>query len=373
MTKRKGVSLFTACSFLFFVLTAYAPGAGMVLGDDDTIARLLIEAENSYKNGQFKEAISIYQKIIDDLKEKKELAETRQDLFKTMISLAFTYFTIQETDKARSQLHKLIELHPNQDLDVEIYPPAFARLFQDVQKSLLGQLVITTEPEACDVKIDSQAAGKTPLTLKNILRGDHTITAEKKGFLPRTEPFSVKAGETNSLSMILTKAEEIAVIEKEGVKKQRRKISPLVFIGGAALVGVGLLLLLKKDSTPAEEVVSRPFSNNVPVTISVLAPSFSTLEVSGIPKALSRVEYNLRIDHPRIEDLIINLIAPDNRTVLNLWNHGPHEENGKTFSGTSEIFNTVAANGVWKVSVTNRNERLTGTITRWTLTCFYKK
>ncbi len=364
----------TIIFFAFFIFISSNPGIfPEAANEDPAISKLLTDAENNYQNGKFKEAIEIYEQIIVKLNKRKELVKTKQKLFSTMVSLALTYFTIQETDKSKVQLEKLIRINPNQKIDEEIYPPKFVQQFKDVQKRNLGELIITSTPPGAAVSINNKSAGITPVNIKNFIKGEYILTLAKKGYEISTINKGIEPGISNKVEITLEKAVKGDVMEKTGLRKKKKKMSPILLIGGIVAIGAVLLLVLKKKDEPAEQVKTLEFSNNTPVPIKALVPSYSIIETAGVVGKVRKIEYSIKVNHPRIEDLAITLVGTDNRTLFNVWNKGPHEDDGKTFTGSTEIFNTVAPNGNWKITVTNSGDREKGEIGKWALKIYYVK
>jgi len=368
----RATTVFTLFFFIFFMFIGSNPELFPASAPEDpVISKLLAEAEDHYQNGQFKEAIEIYEQIIVELNKRKELVKTKQKLFTTMVSLALTYFTIQETEKSKVQMEKLIRINPNQEIDEEVYPPKFVQLFKEVQAENLGELTITSSPSGAVVSMDNQRAGTTPLNINKIVKGEHVIVLAKKGYNVLSRKTTVNPGTANTVTAVLEKAGGKKVIEKKGTKKKKKKLSPILLIGGLAAIGAILLLVLKKKDDPEPTVRILEFTNESPVPINALVPAYSFIEAAGIVGKVRKVEYTIRINHPRIEDLTVALIGTDNRTLFSVWNKGAHEDGGKTFTGATEVFNSITPNGNWKVTVSNSGQRKTGEIAKWSLKIFY--
>jgi len=359
--------------FIFFIFSGSLTSLYSKTKDEDKeISKLYKKAEEMYENGNFNQAIEIYEQIIDNLNKKKELAKTKQKLFKTMVSLALTLFTIQQTEKAKSQLEKLISLNPNEELDKEIYPPDFIKIFDKVKNENLGSILVKSTPSGAEILIDNKSYGKTPLTIQNFNKGEYIITASLKGYILYSKKIKITEGKNNSFSITLQKkgktVSKKGVIEKKDIKKKKKRSPVLLIAGGVIVAGVLILLLSKKKK--GNEVLSKTFAQNESTVINRII-SYSSLEVSGITGKIQRIEYNVVVEHPKIEDLAINLVAQDNRTIFNIWNKGNHQDNGKTFNGSTQIFNSINPNGLWKIAVTNSGDRKNGRIVKWQLKIFY--
>ena len=374
MINSRATTMLTIFFFVFFTFIGANPGLfSETSSDEATISKLLTDAENMYQSGEFKKAIEIYEQIIIKLNKRKELVKTKQKLFRTMISLALTYFTIQETEKSKLQLEKLIRINPKQEIDNEIYPPQFIKIFNNVQKNHLGELNITSTPSGATVMLDNESIGTTPVNIKKFVKGEYVITVTKKGYNISTRKILVNQNASNIFEVALEKSGGKKVVEKKGIKKKnKKKTSPLLLIGGAVAIAVILMLVLKKkESEPVEQIRTMQFVNDVPTPIRSLVPSYSTMEVNGIMGGVRKVEFSIAIAHPRIEDLSIALVGTDNKTIYSVWNKGPHEDDGREFRDTTEIFNSNDPNGLWKITVTNSGERLPGEIIQWTLKIYY--
>lgn len=374
MINSRATTMSTIFFFMFFTFIGANPGLfSEASSDEATISKLLTDAENKYQSGEFKKAIEIYEQIIIKLNKRKELVKTKQKLFRTMISLALTYFTIQETEKSKLQLEKLIRINPKQEIDNEIYPPQFIKIFNNVQKNHLGELNITSTPSGATVMLDNESIGTTPVNIKKFVKGEYVITVAKKGYSISTRKILVNQNTSNIFEVALEKSGGKKVVEKKGIKKKnKKKTSPLLLIGGAvAIAAILLLVLKKKESEPVEQIRTMQFVNDVPTPIRSLVPSYSTLEVNGIMGGVRKVEFLIAVAHPRIEDLSIALVGTDNKTIYSVWNKGPHEDDGREFRDATEIFNSNDPNGLWKITVTNSGERLPGEIIQWILKIYY--
>ena len=95
MINSRATTMLTIFFFVIFTFIGANPGLfSETSSDEATISKLLTDAENKYQSGEFKKAIEIYEQIIIKLNKRKELVKTKQKLFRTMISLALTYFTM---------------------------------------------------------------------------------------------------------------------------------------------------------------------------------------------------------------------------------------------------------------------------------------
>src|SRR5262245_34660139 len=57
-----------------------------------------------------------------------------------------------------------------------------------------AEIRLQTQPEGAEVRLGDRAAGKTPVVLKGVKPGPHTLTLSKDGFLPVTLRIEVTGG-----------------------------------------------------------------------------------------------------------------------------------------------------------------------------------
>ncbi|MBE6188479.1 MAG: PEGA domain-containing protein [Rikenellaceae bacterium] len=72
-------------------------------------------------------------------------------------------------------------------------------------KPLFGSLIVDGSPLMADVAIDGVGVGQMPLSLDNLLVGQHKITVSKSGYQPYTTTITVAEGKAASVNITLTK------------------------------------------------------------------------------------------------------------------------------------------------------------------------
>jgi len=343
-------------------------------GAEET-TRLVKEADEAYQNGNFRLAIEKYQKAMQWIGEKKELAQTKQELFQTMTSLALTYFTIQENVKAEKQLADLVLINPNQELDPEFYPPKFLEIFRNVQKNNLGSLAVTSSPPGADVTLGGNKLGVTPLTVEKILKGKYELKAELKDHVPASREIIVQAAMENredlqfeALKPVVEKSQPLPSRKA----KKKKKLSPLIIVGGAAVVAAMVVLLSGKKASDKKELRSLAFTQSLAMPIDMLTPTTMLLNVGGVPAKIERVDFRVVVGHQNhMEDLTINIVGCDNRTLYNIWNRAQTTSYPTVISGNTDAFNSVAPNGTWRLLVQNPGRSAGGEIREFTLRIYF--
>ncbi|MBN2345347.1 MAG: PEGA domain-containing protein [Candidatus Aminicenantes bacterium] len=371
----------TAVATIFVFLLSTVSGAITALEaqsgtEGDEIARLVQEADEAYRNGSFNLAIDKYREAMRLITEKKELVQTKQALFQTMISLALTYFTIQENAKAEKQLEDLVRASPKQELDPEFYPPKFLEIFRAVQRNSLGRLAVASMPAGAAILLDGAKVGQAPLELEKVLKGMHEIQAELEGYAPVRREILVQAATDNTVEIELEVVKP--VVEKKvspaavPAKKKKKKFSPLIIVGGAAVAALAVVLLSGKKSEPEKQLQSRAFSEMNPTRIDILLPTYLPLEVSDIPARIERIEFLVRIEHPgHMEDLNVSIVGTDGHTLFNIWNRDQASESPTVIKGGTDAFNALAPNGIWRLLVQNPGRSAGGQILEFTLKIYF--
>ena len=77
-----------------------------------------------------------------------------------------------------------------------------------------GILTIITEPDSAFVIFDEALKGKSPITIRDIPSGKHTIVLKKKGHFAKKATVIVKAGSENELKFDLIKPIKLSVSSK---------------------------------------------------------------------------------------------------------------------------------------------------------------
>ena len=72
-------------------------------------------------------------------------------------------------------------------------------------KPLFGSLIVDGSPLMADVAIDGVGVGQMPLSLDNLLVGEHKITVSKSGYQPYSATITIAEGRTATVNATLTK------------------------------------------------------------------------------------------------------------------------------------------------------------------------
>jgi hypothetical protein len=102
------------------------------------------------------------------------------------------------------------ETVPKHDLTPENIQPLVAKWFSAlVEVQAKSTLTITTEPAGASLTIDGQAAGRTPVTLRELSAGTHRFTLTLPGRVTINRSIDLKAGGSHEISLQM-EAEAVA-------------------------------------------------------------------------------------------------------------------------------------------------------------------
>ena len=79
----------------------------------------------------------------------------------------------------------------------------------DSPKPLFGSLIVDGSPLMADVAIDGVGVGQMPLSLDNLLVGEHKVTVSKSGYQPYTTTITIAEGKAATVSAELIKGSKI--------------------------------------------------------------------------------------------------------------------------------------------------------------------
>jgi len=251
--------------FLFIFNTSYIAFAQQ----DSTVEKLLEEGKQAYINGDFKLAVDKLSTAITIIKNKKDLLEA-------YITLALTYFTLGDNDKAKNTVVKALQVKPNLVLDTEVYSPKFIVFVEDAKKEVMRNIKFNIKPPAKLYVDDMYYGEKSEFDVK-LVKGKHNVKVEKKYY--KSYEKSIEISDSNPVQNIILerltpeikeiaqpkKVEKTEAVKKKSIKKEPVKTSgkietekkkkggsKLLYYIGGALVGVALIAVLAKKKASEE-------------------------------------------------------------------------------------------------------------------------
>jgi hypothetical protein len=83
--------------------------------------------------------------------------------------------------------------------------PAYQVYNLETPTAITGGVVVTSNPAMADVAVDGKLVGRTPISLDNLIVGQHTITISKEGYSKHTEQITVSQSKGVNLDITLHK------------------------------------------------------------------------------------------------------------------------------------------------------------------------
>jgi len=155
-----------------------------------------------------------FNRAISELQEAVRLGLSDGDnLIQAHLYLGFAYIGSGKTSAAEIEFAKAIKLDPTLELDSKRHSTKVINVFNGMRDRLVDSLTIISAPGEAKVYLDVLGdgselvrVGSTPLTLNNVLMGDHTVRIVKIYFQPKVLKIRVEKGEDNRVQVQLDKA-----------------------------------------------------------------------------------------------------------------------------------------------------------------------
>jgi fibronectin type 3 domain-containing protein len=151
-----------------FLLSAYSAGAEDF---SDEIEKAVV----LYERGDFSKAILKLKQVIGELRDREEDELRNEGLFKANLYLGMSYLGQGKESLARDSFKTAIRFVPHQTLDAELFPPKVISLYNEVLARSLSSLSVQSNVTDAEVFIDSIRKGNTPLVIRTLQPGTHTV------------------------------------------------------------------------------------------------------------------------------------------------------------------------------------------------------
>ncbi len=152
---------------------------------------LLKKCEGYYKNGEYEKAIACYNEAINLIGDMKKLMNAR-------MSLACTYFTINDLENAKEQVQKVLELNPSYRISIEEFVPPFVEYYRSLRNQLVVPVSLKSSPSNATIIVDGKVLGKTPIRTE-LFAKKIKIKLVKSGYLPYEGEITIVAGKENEI------------------------------------------------------------------------------------------------------------------------------------------------------------------------------
>lgn len=122
-----------------------------------------------------------------------------------------------------------------------------------------GSLTIITTPDSAIVVFDDKVKGKSPLTLKDIIPGKHTIILKKKGHFAKKATVNVTAGSESELTFDLAKPVNLSISSEPSgavVSLNKKEVGKTPFVNGKLKPGTYDISLSLAEYTVEKHTVT---------------------------------------------------------------------------------------------------------------------
>lgn len=209
------------------------------------------EGKLHYKMASFDMAISTFEKgeayllsIIPFLERKSELIELK-------LYSALSFIGKGDEKQARNKLRELLILDPSFRMNPVQFPPWIMETFETVRREVMalpsGIVKVSSSIDGGDVYLDGKRRGRAPLTIKDVLPGDHYILVKKEKGGRGFKTFNLAPSTTEDITVTLYPPEFFieGMVEPEFLKELLSSF--MKSIEGRP----DLLILLLIDSKPS--------------------------------------------------------------------------------------------------------------------------
>lgn len=207
---------------MLFVLLA-APLVGGAAANDPPstgLERDLDEAKTLYRQAKIAEAIVKIEAAIARLERLRDLQVRRSALADACLGLGLSYFALGDPGSVREILRAAVALDPGRHLDPDIYGPRILALLEQARRDGLappntsdaaaghaafGSLSISSTAWI-EVSVDGGPPLQTPLSIRRLAVGRHTVRASRPGYRTQLLEVDVQEADTRRLRIDLERA-----------------------------------------------------------------------------------------------------------------------------------------------------------------------
>ncbi len=329
---------------LSLLLTLYNP----VFAQESDVEKLLEQGRKAYAEGRFEEAIEKLSLAITLIKNKVQLVDA-------YLSLALTYFTIGQEEKAGENIRKALSINPKLVVDPEFYPPKFIALVEKIRGEFIVPVTIVLNVPA-KIYVDGNFVGQAELITVDLTKNTHKIRAEAAGYRVLEKVVQITRAK-QKVELVLEKEKlvkkEKGVIKKKGKKKGIPKA--LIIAGGVVLLAAGAYLLMGKKEEEEEPSGPRELKLTV-VQNGLIKEGEETVFLKKVttPGTVRNLRYEITIEHPYHKQLTLDIVYQSTKVGLRFTVIRPEgsDKIGKyTYRGSTDAFNGNTLAATWGIMV----------------------
>jgi tetratricopeptide (TPR) repeat protein len=182
---------------LLFVLGTFLPSFSQIQEKPKDTKQLLEKGIDLYRSGEYEEAIKVFSEVL-------KLSVDKNEIIRTYVYFAYTYFAMNELDKALVQVYEAIKQSPEMTLKEEEFPADFIKFFDTAKNQVVGTLFIESTPDRARVWIDKKEFGSTPLKTQ-LPAQRYYLRVVKGGYSPHEETIEIRSDSIIPIKIDLNK------------------------------------------------------------------------------------------------------------------------------------------------------------------------
>jgi uncharacterized protein (UPF0147 family) len=228
---------------LSFILMISSPTATLAQApaapDDVTIYDWFEEVSSLRSRGQYDDAIAVLETIINDYAMSDRIARRAYN------DLVFTLLSKQDETAVTVSAREALTRFPDLAADPVYFPPSVNQAYDRLRAEMFGGLNVATKPDSCQIFLDDEFVGFSPLTLEYVPVGEYVLNVTRPGYNDESTPIRIQPSYQTSVPLSL--------------QKERGRGWWLMRIGPAALLtGVLVAIQLGGDATGEPEPLPGP-------------------------------------------------------------------------------------------------------------------
>jgi len=168
-----------------------------------------------FYSARFEEAAQVLQAAVLDG------TLSKSELFTAHLYIAFSRIRLNaEAETVRLNFSAAVKADPAQQPDPGKTPPDLYEQFAAVRNSLVGGLLVLSDPPEASVLLMEPVAGVmvngyTPITFSSLLQGEYELVVSKDGYLTHTETVNILAGQSDTLIVSLAQKKPLLSAAKK--------------------------------------------------------------------------------------------------------------------------------------------------------------
>jgi PEGA domain len=149
---------------------------------------------------RFEEAITLFARALPSLFSMDTVARCSLDFGAHALDA-------DKVAKAKEAMRRVLILSPNLKLDAHRYNPKMQQVFnkerESIERAPHSSLTVQGEPLGADVIFDGKQVGALPLSLSEVLAGEHWVVVSSPGHRPFSTRLQLKGGSAERLDVFL--------------------------------------------------------------------------------------------------------------------------------------------------------------------------